>query len=305
MLKINHNSNTVIVIVGPTAVGKTSFAIKLAQHYNTQIISGDSRQCFKELNIGVARPSIEELDLAHHYFIASHSIHQNVNAGVFEKFALQCIDEIFANSKIAVMVGGTGLYINAFCDGIDEIPNVTAKIRNNIIENYTAKGLTWLQNEVQTKDFEFWQTAEQQNPQRLMRALEVLETTGKSINIFKRNKQVERPFNIIKIGLELPREQLISNINLRVDKMVEEGLLEEVKSLIPYQDLNALQTVGYRELFEYFGGKINKQQAIEKIKISTRQYAKRQMTWFKKDETINWMNPLSAIEFDKLIPKVD
>jgi tRNA dimethylallyltransferase len=198
------------------------------------------------------------------------------------------------------MVGGTGLYVNAFCNGIDEIPEVPVEIRNNIIENYNEKGLAWLQNEVQIKDPNFWQTAEQQNPQRLMRALEVVETTGKSINNFKRNTQVERPFNIIKIGLELPREQLINNINLRVDKMFEEGLMEEVESLIPYQHLNALQTVGYKELFEYFDGKITKQQAIEKIKISTRQYAKRQMTWFKKDANIKWLNPNLNIDFSQI-----
>ena len=282
-------------------MGKTSFAIKLAQHYNTQIISADSRQCYKELNIGVARPSIVELNLAHHYFIASHSIYQDVNAGIFEKYALQCADKIFDQNKAAVMVGGTGLYVNAFCNGIDEIPDVPIEIRNNIISNYLEKGLIWLQEEIQTKDPEFWRNAEQQNPQRLMRALEVIEDTGKSINTFKRNTQVERTFNIIKIGLELPREKLINNINLRVDKMVEEGLLEEVESLIPYQHLNALQTVGYKEFFEYFDGKITKQQAIEKIKISTRQYAKRQMTWFKKDTDVKWLNPSSNINFSKLI----
>ncbi len=268
----------------------------MAQHYNTQIISADSRQCFIELNIGVARPSVEELNLAHHYFIASHSIHQEVNAGVFEKYALQCADEIFKQNNVAVMVGGTGLYINAFCNGIDEIPDVSLEIRNNIIENYATQGLTWLQNQVQIKDPEFWQTAEQQNPQRLMRALEVVEGTGKSINSFKRNTQVIRPFNIIKIGLELPREHLIHRINSRVDIMIGEGLIEEVESLIPHQHLNALQTVGYKELFEHFEGKITKQQAIEKIKISTRQYAKRQMTWFKKDEDVKWFNANDVID---------
>ena len=279
-------------------MGKTNFAIKLAQHYNTQIISADSRQCYKELNIGVARPSIEELNFAHHYFIASHHIHQDVNASVFEKYALQCVDEIFANNKIAVMVGGTGLYVNAFCNGIDAIPDVPLETRNNIIKNFTANGLAWLQQEVQTNDPDFWQTAEQQNPQRLMRALEVVEATGKSINTFKRNNQVKRPFNIIKIGLELPREQLINNINIRVDKMVEVGLFKEVESLIPYQHLNALQTVGYRELFEYFSGEKSKELSIEKIKISTRQYAKRQMTWFKKDTDIKWLSPFDKIDLN-------
>ena len=271
-------------------MGKTSFALKLAQHYNTQIISADSRQCFKELNIGVARPTVDELKLVHHYFIASHSIHQDVNAGLFEKYALQCADEIFKNNKVAVMVGGTGLYINAFCDGMDEIPNVSIEIRNNIITKYNDIGLAWLQNEVANKDPEFWKTAEQQNPQRLMRALEIVEATGKSINSFKRKQKATRPFNIIKIGLELSKEKLHENINTRVDKMMEEGLIEEVKSLIPYQQLNALQTVGYKELFDHFNNNCTLEQAIEKIKISTRQYAKRQMTWFKKDNDIKWFD---------------
>ena len=291
--------------MGPTAVGKTTFAINLAKRYNTQIISADSRQCFKELNIGVARPSIEELNLIRHYFIASHSIDQEINAGIYEKYALKSAGEILANNKIALMVGGTGLYINAFCNGIDEVPEVAKSVRNDIIENYTKKGLMWLQNQVQIKDPKFWLIAEQQNPQRLMRALEVIETTGKSINSFKKNIQIERPFNIIKLGLELPREQLINNINTRVDKMVEEGLIEEVASLIPYKHLNALQTVGYKEIFEYFDGKITKQQAIEKIKISTRQYAKRQMTWFKKDVEINWILPTTTLDIDNLIQKAE
>lgn len=209
---------------------------------------------------------------------------------MFEKYALQCVDEIFKLNNIAVMVGGTGLYVNAFCNGIDEIPNVPSAIRDNIIKNYNLKGLAWLQNELQTKDKDFWQKAEQQNPQRLMRALEVIESTGKSINDYKNHQKIKRPFNIIKIGLELPREQLIHNINLRVDKMIEEGLMDEVESLISHKDLNALQTVGYKELFDYFNNNISKQQAIEKIKISTRQYAKRQMTWFKKDAEIKWLN---------------
>ena len=215
---------------------------------------------------------------------------------MFEKYALHAAEEIFQQHHIAVMVGGTGLYINAFCNGIDEIPNIAIEIRNNIIENYAAKGLTWLQEEIKTKDPDFWQTAEQQNPQRLMRALEVVEATGKSINHFRNHQSVERPFNIIKIGLELPRETLIQNINERVDKMMADGLIDEVASLIHHQQLNALQTVGYRELFDYFNGHGTKKQAIEKIKISTRQYAKRQMTWFKKDEQIKWIHPTD--EFD-------
>jgi tRNA dimethylallyltransferase len=184
---------------------------------------------------------------------------------------------------------------------MDEIPNVSLEIRNNIINIFNENGLTWLQKEVQKKDPEFWETCEQQNPQRLMRALEVVEATGKSINSFKNKKQVARPFNIIKIGLELSKEKLLHNMNTRVDKMVEDGLIEEVESLVQYQSLNALQTVGYKELFEYFAGHISKQQAIEKIKISTRQYAKRQMTWFKKDTTVRWFDASQKIDIGTLI----
>ncbi|MBS1638703.1 MAG: tRNA (adenosine(37)-N6)-dimethylallyltransferase MiaA [Bacteroidetes bacterium] len=279
-----------MVIVGPTAVGKTNFAIQLAQIFNTKIISADSRQCYKELNIGVAKPSSKELQTVYHYFINSHSIHQEVNAGLFEKYALQCAEEIFKENNIAVMVGGTGLYIKTFCEGIDEMPNIPAFVRNNIIQQYNQNGLSWLQNEVKIKDNFFWQTAEQQNPQRLMRALEIITATGKSITNFKQNKKIKRPFNIIKIGLELSKEELYNNINNRVDIMMNDGLLNEVKSLIQFKNLNALQTVGYKELFNYLDDNCNLQQAVNQIKINTRHYAKRQLTWFKKDTAIQWHN---------------
>lgn len=282
-------------------MGKTSFAIQVAEHFNTQIISADSRQCYQELNIGVAKPSIEELNLIHHYFINSHSILQNVNAGVYERYALQAASEIFMHNNIAVIVGGTGLYVNAFCNGMDEIPNISLEIRNNIINNFNEKGLIWLQNDLKNKDVEFWENCEKHNPQRLMRALEVIEATGRSINSFKNKKQVERPFDIIKIGLELPKEKLHQNINTRVDSMVRNGLVDEVQSLTPYQSLNALQTVGYKELFEYFNGNITLQKAIEKIKISTRQYAKRQMTWFKKDTIVQWFDDSKKIDINTLV----
>jgi tRNA dimethylallyltransferase len=295
--------HTVIVISGPTAVGKTSFAIELAQHLSTEIISADSRQCYRELNIGVAKPLVEELKSVHHYFINSHSIHDDVNAGVFEQYALNAANTIFKSQGTAVMVGGTGLYIKAFCEGIDEIPAIDKSIRQQVIDSYEAYGIEYLQNELAQKDPEFWKTAEQQNPQRLMRALEVLLSTGKSIRTFQKGKQEERPFNIIKIGLELPREQLYNQINTRVDQMIEEGLLGEVKSLTAYKDLNALQTVGYKEIFEYLDGKVDLQRAINNIKTNTRHYAKRQLTWFKKDLNINWINP-SYINPQNLIEKL-
>jgi tRNA dimethylallyltransferase len=279
---------TVIIIAGPTAVGKTSLAIQLAQHFGTQIISADSRQCFTEMSIGTAKPSREDLNLVHHYFINSHSIHDEVNAVTFEQYALQTANTIFATNNIAIMVGGTGLYIKAFCEGMDPIPAIPNDIRQNIIQQYQQQGLQWLQNEVAIRDPLFWEIAEQQNPQRLMRALEVVEATGNSINIYRNKTKVERPFNVIKIGLELSKEQLHHNINTRVDAMIEMGLLNEVKSLLNYQHLNALQTVGYKELFEDLKGLSTLPKAIEQIKINTRHYAKRQMTWFKKDEQIQW-----------------
>ena len=282
------HKNTVIVIAGPTAVGKTSLAIQLAQHFSTKIISADSRQCFKELNIGVAKPTKEQLQLVPHYFIDSHAIEEEVNAGVFEQYALQAVDSIFQEHQIAIMVGGTGLYIKAFAEGIDAMPTIPTYIREDISTQYELKGLAWLQQEIKQKDPAFWETAEQQNPQRLMRALEVMLATGQSINFYRTKQPVERPFNIIKIAIELPREKLIGNINQRVDAMLDEGLVKEVEGLLPFQQLNALQTVGYKELFAYFNKECTLSQAIEKIKINTRQYAKRQMTWFKKDAAFTW-----------------
>jgi tRNA dimethylallyltransferase len=285
-------SKTVIVVAGPTAVGKTSVAIQIAQHFQTEIISADSRQCFKELNIGVARPSTEELQQVKHHFIASHSIHEEVTAATFEEYALQKAEELFKQHESIVMVGGTGLYIKAFCEGLDKIPAIAPAIRKNITEVYKEKGLEWLQKQVAEKDPAFYAQGEIQNPQRMMRALEVMEATGQSILSFRGGQKTKRDFNIIKIGLELPKEELHRNIHTRVDKMMETGLLKEIKSLLPYRHLNALQTVGYSELFNYLDGSINVDKAVEHIKTNTRQYAKRQMTWFKKDKEMNWFSPL-------------
>ena len=290
----DSTQNTVIIIAGPTAVGKTSFAIALAQHFQTDIISTDSRQCYKEMKIGVARPSDEELAAVKHYFIASHSVTEDLNAGSFEKYALAAVDEIFKKSKVAVMVGGTGLYIKSFCEGIDPMPEIPEETRRQVIDGYKQKGLIWLQKELEQKDPAFWAVAEQQNPQRLMRALEVLYATGQSIMVYRTKKKIERPFRIIKIGLELSKEQLHHNINTRIDRMVQEGLLSEAASLLPYRNHNALQTVGYREIFDHLDGKCNLEEAIDHIKINTRHYAKRQMTWFKKDTEIQWFSPAPA-----------
>lgn len=285
-----HPDKTVLVICGPTAVGKTSAAIALAKHFNTEIISADSRQCYIELNIGVARPSVKELHEIRHHFIATHSVTENLNAAYFEEYALQEVKKLFQNKEIVIMVGGTGLYIKAFAEGLDAIPEIDKSVRQKIISEYEEKGLHWLQEEVKAKDPSFYAVGEIQNPQRLMRALEVIRSIGKSILEFRNNKKAERDFTIIKIGLELPKEDLHNNINARVEKMIEEGLVKEVSSLIGYRDVNALQTVGYSEIFEHLDGKISLDTAIEEIKKNTRQYAKRQMTWFRKDKEVVWIN---------------
>jgi len=300
----NPKDKSVIIICGPTAVGKTAVAISIAKYFRTEIISADSRQCFKELKIGVARPSDEELKEISHHFIASWSIKENINAAFFEKFALQKAEELFKTHDIIIMVGGTGLYIKAFCESLDEIPPIDEAIRKNIIKDFELHGLPWLQEQVKRMDTQFYNVGEIQNPQRLMRALEVIESTGQSILSFRKNKKAERPFNIIKIGLELPKEELHENINSRVDKMLQDGLVEEVSSLKDYCDVNALQTVGYSEIFEHLDGKTSLANAVEEIKKNTRQYAKRQMTWFKKDKEISWVNAKQRREITSMAQKL-
>lgn len=286
---------TVIIIAGPTAVGKTSVAIQVAKHFQTEIISADSRQCYKEMKVGVARPSEAELAEVKHHFIASHSIHDKLTASDFEKFALSKVHDLFHSKDVVVMTGGTGLYIKAFCEGLDEIPEVPGDIHEEVISSYKKNGLAWLQDEVRNADPYFFATSENQNPQRLMRALEVFRATGKSISHFRKGNKAVRDFRIIKIALNLPKEELQRNINTRVDQMAEAGLEAEAKSLVAYQHLNALQTVGYREWFDHFKGIMSKEAAIERIKINTRQYAKRQITWFKKDEEFKWMEPDAGV----------
>jgi tRNA dimethylallyltransferase len=284
-------AKTVIILAGPTGVGKTAMAIRLARHFNTEIISADSRQCYKELDVGVARPSSEELALVKHHFIASHSIHEKINAAAFEQYALKKTKRLFHDHDVVIMVGGTGLYLKAFSEGLDDMPDVPENIRNEIHTAYQLYGLAWLQQQVARSDPDFYEIAEQQNPHRLMRALEVVKATGRSVLSFRSGIKVGRDFRIIKGALELPRAELYQRINHRVDEMIERGLVEETRSLIPYQHLNALQTVGYKELFAYFAGECSLSDAVGMIKQNTRHYAKRQMTWFRKDKTYQWFSP--------------
>ena len=297
-------SKTVYIIVGPTAVGKTSLAIQLAKHLQTEIISADARQCFKELSIGVARPSIEELNSVPHHFIASHSITETVNASVFENYALTITEKLFKTKDSVVMVGGTGLYIKAFSEGLDDIPAIDPSIRKNITETYEANGLIWLQNQIAEKDPAYWAQAEQENPQRLMRALEVMEGLGKSILSFQGQQKKQRPFTIKMIGLEMDRPILYHRINDRVLQMIADGLEQEVQSLLPQFSLNALQTVGYSEWLPYFNQEQSLDQVISSIQQNTRHYAKRQMTWFKKDPSVQWYNASSPHLLDTIIANI-
>lgn len=273
---------TCLIVAGPTAVGKTDHAIELALQHDTAIISADSRQCYKELNIGVAKPEPHQLLQVPHYFINTHSIHQDVNAADFEKYAIDIATELFKTKDTIILCGGTGLYIRAFTDGLDEIPTVPEEIRSKVIHDFETKGMEWLQASLVEKDPLFAREGEMQNPQRMMRALEVVLATGSSIKSFQRKEKTQRPFAIEYVLIEKPREVLYERINKRVDKMMQDGLLEEARHLFPFKHLNALQTVGYQELFDHFEGKYSLEEAVEKIKQNTRHYAKRQMTWFRK-----------------------
>lgn len=282
---------TVILLVGPTAVGKTALALQIAEQYGAAIISADSRQCFKELNIGVAKPTPLELARVPHYFINTHTISEDVSAAVFEQYALETVKKLFEKQDVVVMAGGTGLYVQAFCEGLDALPAIAPSVRKKIRDAYAVGGMSWLSHALQQADPLYAAKGEMQNPQRMMRALEVMESSGQSLLSFQSNQKAKRPFRIIKVGLDLPREKLYERINQRVDAMMKMGLLEEVKALKSFAQYNALQTVGYKELFAYFEGAISLEAAVEQIKQHTRNYAKRQLTWFRKDEAITWFSP--------------
>lgn len=285
-----------ITVVGPTAIGKTALSIHLAIHFQTEIISCDSRQFFKEMTIGTAVPSVEELASAKHHFIQNKSIFENYTVGNFEKEALLKIDELFENNDFVVLVGGSGLYVNAVLQGFDYFPEIDNIIREDIKKKYELNGIEYLQEKLQETDLHYYNYLQEtnpqtlQNPQRLMRFVEVSLGTGKPYSSFLNQEKKKRDFIPIIIGLDANRDQLYNRINVRVDEMITQGLVEEAEKLFEYKNLNALQTVGYRELFDYFDGKISLEFAIEEIKKNTRRFAKRQMTWFKRTENINWFD---------------
>ena len=289
-------SKNLIVIAGPTASGKTNLAINLAQYFCTQIISADSRQFFSELNIGTAKPNAEELKKIKHHFIGHISVNDDYDAGKFESDAIQLIQTIFQKYDTLVLVGGSGLYIDAVCKGFDELPSVDEKIRTQLNSAFKEKGIAALQELLIKHDQKHYQNVDLNNPHRIIRALEICIGTGLPYSSFRKGKGKKRNFNCIKIGIDVERNLLYKKINERVDKMMGAGLLEEVKSLLNMKHLNALQTVGYKELFDFIDGKCNLLQATEKIKQNTRNFAKRQITWFRKDKEITWFNPTNKKE---------
>lgn len=291
-----------ITIIGPTAIGKTALSIKLANHFNCEIISCDSRQFFKEMEIGTAVPSREELASATHHFIQNKSIFENYTVGDFEREAISKLDELFKTNDYAILVGGSGLYVDAILKGFDTFPEIEASVRAEIIFNYEQFGIEYLQNTLQKLDNDYFQTLLKenpqtlQNPQRLMRFAEVCIGSGKPYSSFLNQKKNIRNFTPIIIGLEAERQEMYDRINLRVDLMMQNGLLEEAQKLYPNKNLNALQTVGYRELFNYFDNEFTLDFAIEEIKKNTRRFAKRQLTWFKRTENATWFDYKTNVE---------
>jgi len=282
-------TKTLVVIAGPTASGKTAAAIELAKHYKTVIVSADSRQFYREMSIGTAKPTDEELAAAQHYFINSHSITESFSAGDFEKQSLSLLDELFKTHDKVILVGGSGLFIKAVCEGFDEFPDTDPGIREKLNAELTEKGIAYLQEKLKSADPDYYNQVDLSNPQRVIRALEVFEGTGRPYSSFRKSAINNRPFKTIKFGLTMAREALYQRINHRVDVMVNHGLIDEVKNLLPSRHLNALNTVGYSELFDYFDGKTDLNTVIDLIKQNTRRFAKRQLTWFRKDPDIIWM----------------
>ena len=297
---MNSKRGTLIVVVGPTGSGKSALAVKLAQHYHAPVISTDSRQLYRGLAIGTAQPTADELAAAKHYFIADREVEDDFNCGKYEVEALELLERLFTENDYVVAVGGSGLYIQALCEGMDNLPEADPALRNELKTRLESEGLEVLVAELHNLDPEYAEVVDRQNPARVMRALEVCIMTGRPYSEQRCGTHTERPFNIVKIGTDMPRDVLYDRINRRVDIMVSEGLVEEARAMYPKRHLNSLQTVGYREMFDYFDGKCSLEEAIELIKRNSRRYAKRQLTWFRRDESTGWFSPNdieSMIEF--------
>ena len=282
---------TLVVLTGPTGVGKTTLSIEIARHFNAEIVSCDSRQLFKELSIGTAVPSKKELEAVPHHLIQTHSITDNYNASRYEQEALEIIKSLFEKHNILLLVGGSMLYIDAVCKGIDTMPDADPEIRKALKVQLETNGIESLRLQLKQLDLEYYRKVDLKNHARIIHALEICIMTGKPYSTFRTNPQKKRPFKIIKIGLNTDREILHQRINMRVDEMVKHGLIEEARNVYPLKHLNALNTVGYRELFDWFDGKTSKEKAIELIKRNSRRYARKQITWFRRDEQMQWFAP--------------
>ena len=305
---------SLLLILGATGVGKTELSLRVAEHYGCPILNCDSRQVFRGIPVGTAAPAAEEQARVKHYFVATRELEDDYNAGQYERDALALMDQLFAQYDVLVMTGGSMLYADAVCNGLDDLPSVPASIRERVRKTYEANGLEWLQSEVQRLDPEYWNTVDRSNPARLAHCVELCLTTGKAYSSLLSGKSASpsgdsktpiqtRPFRIVKIGLDRPREELYDRINRRVLQMVKDGLVEEAKAVYPKRQLNSLQTVGYRELFAHFDGEYDLPRAIELIQQNTRHYAKRQLTWFRRDQQIHWLN--ANDDYEKNIHLID
>ncbi|MBQ3858163.1 MAG: tRNA (adenosine(37)-N6)-dimethylallyltransferase MiaA [Prevotella sp.] len=287
---------TLVVVLGPTAVGKTELCLQIAEHLKIPIINADSRQIFAELPIGTAAPTLEQQQRVKHFFVGNHHIQDYYSAAMYEEDVINMLPKLFQVHNQALLTGGSMMYIDAVCKGIDDIPTVDDQTRNLLKTKLEAEGLPSLVEELKQRDPEHWEIVDRNNPRRVVHALEICYMTGKTYTSFRKNTTKKRPFNILKIGLNRAREEMYTNINQRVLNMMENGMEEEARKVYPFKGLNSLNTVGYKELFDYFDGKISKEEAILKIQSNTRRYMRKQLTWFKRDETIKWFNPDNSKE---------
>ena len=284
-------NKTLIVITGPTAVGKTALCLEIAKHFDIPIINADSRQIYRELRIGTAQPTKQQMQEVKHYFVGTLGLDDYYSASLFEQQVLECLEQQFLTNDYALLSGGSMMYIDAVCDGIDDIPTIDDETRTLMKQRLADEGLEALVEELKRLDPEYYEIVDRQNPRRVVHALEICTMTGKTYTSFRKREKRQRPFQIIKIGLNRPREELYDRINQRVDQMMADGLLEEARSLYPLRHLNALNTVGYKELFDYLEGRWPLEEAVERIKGNTRRYARKQLTWYKKDERMKWFHP--------------
>lgn len=294
-------NKTLIIIVGPTAVGKTDLCVKLAKLLDTEVVSADSRQFYRELAIGTAKPTEAEMDGVVHHFINSHSIHDYYSVGDFERDCLKVLEEIFSRKDVAILTGGSGMFIKMITDGIDEMPEADLELRQKLAERFEKEGLVQLQEELRVLDPVYFEQVDEQNTQRVLRALEVCLSTGKSFSSFRKNQKVQRPFKMLKIALERPREELYIRIDTRMDMMLAAGLEEEAKAVIDYREHYALKTVGYREIYEHLDGNYDREEMVRLLKRNSRRYAKRQMTWFKNQDEFHWFDAKNVAEITEFV----